>query len=105
MLTIHVLICIPFPGEKRPFPADDLASKKCGECWVFLKDKVVKVLTITISLLCLSFIGKSFIQSLEILTDIVKQKYLKIKMEHKYLILSLAANRDLYQKEIKFSPQ
>lgn len=44
MLTIHVLICVPFPGEKRPFPADDLSSKKCGECWVFLQDKVVSQL-------------------------------------------------------------
>lgn len=42
MLSIHILICVPFPGEKWPFPADDFSSKKCGECWVFLKDKEVR---------------------------------------------------------------
>lgn len=67
MLTIHVLICVPFPGEKRPFPANDLSSKKCGECWVFLQDKVVLQLQFAF---CLSFIGKYVIQTLEILTDI-----------------------------------
>lgn len=71
MLTIHVLICVPFPGEKRPFPADDLSGEKCGECWVFLQDKVILQLQFAIILLCLSFIGKSFIQTLKILTDIV----------------------------------
>lgn len=60
MLTIHVLICVPFPGEKRSFPADDLSGKKCGECWVFLQDKVVLQLQFAISLLYLSFIGNFF---------------------------------------------
>lgn len=41
MLSIHILICIPFPGEKWPFSANNFSSKKCGECWVFLKDVVV----------------------------------------------------------------
>lgn len=42
MLTIHILICVPFPGEEWPFPADDFSSKKCGECWIFLQYKVKK---------------------------------------------------------------
>ena len=36
MLTIHIFICIPFPGEKRPFPADDFSGKERGQSRVFL---------------------------------------------------------------------
>lgn len=30
VLSIYILICIPFPGEKRPLPADDLSGEERG---------------------------------------------------------------------------
>lgn len=39
VLTVYILICIPFPGEKRPLPADDLSGKEGGESRVFLQKK------------------------------------------------------------------
>lgn len=39
VLSIHILICIPFPGEKWPLPADDLSSKERGQGWVFLQER------------------------------------------------------------------
>lgn len=44
MLSIHIFVCVPFPGEKWSFSADDFSSKKRGERWVFLKDKVAPYL-------------------------------------------------------------
>lgn len=38
VLTIHILVCIPFPGEKRPLPADDLSGEERGQSRVFLRE-------------------------------------------------------------------
>lgn len=39
VLTIHILVCVPLPREKRPLPTDDLSSEERGEGWVLLRDR------------------------------------------------------------------
>lgn len=36
VLSVHIFISIPLPGEEGALQADDLSGKECGEGWVFL---------------------------------------------------------------------